>query len=331
MRDFPAGFRLYADVLSAFDDYKPDGVAISFRCVFPERHKNGDRNWSGRMWVGDRGELVAMCMGCRATWAEIVQRTGTKPTDWWPAKDRPDKRKGNRVVVHVVASYEYRDAAGSLVAIKERVEPGHNGAKKRFRWKRPLPTSDRARLGVPDNEVAWVWGAQAGMYGRSAEVKGWHFSPTGAPEVEMPGCAPGLYRLPELLATAFEDAVCVVEGEKDCDNLRALGFPTCCPPHGSNAWCSEFTEPLAGRRVVVFADNDASGICHANAIGGWLLAARAASVRLVLPGADWPIPLGGDVSQWLDSQPSGRAARRSALVALCKKFPTYSMATLKAA
>lgn len=331
MRDSPAGFRLYLDILSNFDDYRPDGNAISFRCLFPERHRNGDRNWSGRMWVGDRGELVAVCMGCKATWEEFVARTGTHPADWWPNK-RNKEPKGRRVMSgKVVAAYEYRDKDGNLLAVKERVEPGPNGAKKRFRWKRPLPDADRLRLGVPTGEAAWVYSIQAGGFGRDPNGKGWHFGTGHAVEVEMPSCDPGLYRLRDLLAADPAQPVCVVEGEKDADNLSALGFVATSPPHGSNAWNHNYSTHFIGRRVVVFADNDPPGEGHANCIGGSMLAIRAASVRLVLPGPDWPIPAGGDVSQWLATLPEDRAARRTALATLCKKFPTYSTTTIKAA
>lgn len=333
MRDFPAGFRLYADVLASFEEYRADGFAVSFRCVFPERHKHGDRNWSGRMWVGDAGQLVAGCFGCGAKRSEIIARSGTDHKAWYPDKGR-NKPKGRRVMGKVVAGYPYHDADGQLLAIKERVEPGNNGSKKTFRWKRPLPAAERKRLGVPDGVDAWVWGNNAGKYGRFADAPGWNFSPQekhGNTEIDMPFCEPSLYRLPELLAAAFESPACVVEGEKDTDNLTALGFVAVCPPHGSNAWSAEYSAHFTGRRVVIFADNDTPGLGHANAVGGYLLAARAASVRLVVPGREWTLPVGGDVSQWLDTLPAERATRRGALVALCKKFPTYNLTQLKAA
>lgn len=328
MRDAPPGFRLYADVLTAFEDYRPDGAAVSFRCVFPERHKNGDRNWSGRLWIGDRGELVGYCMGCHAKWGEIVARTGTHPADWWPNK-RDASRKGRRDMGRVVASYEYRTADGTLVAVKERIEPGPNGAKKRFRWKRPLPFADREKLGVPVEADAWVYSISAGTFGRDPNGKGWHFGTGHAPEVELPACDPGLYRLPEMLKADPAQPVCVVEGEKDVETLRAAGFVATSPPHGSNAWDHGYARHFAGRRVVVFADNDHVGVCHANAVGGSLLAARAAAVRLVLPGEDWPVPAGGDVTVWLATAPP--TGRRKAIAELCGKFPVFSMTTLKAA
>lgn len=76
-----------------------------------------------------------------------------------------------------------------------------------------------------------------------------------------------LYRLPELAqAKAEHRTVYVVEGEKDADNLTALG---CCAVSGAygagvqnleRKWLPAYTQALTGcDRVVVIPDNDANG------------------------------------------------------------------------
>jgi hypothetical protein len=60
-----------------------------------------------------------------------------------------------------------------------------------------------------------------------------------------------LYRLPELLK--YPDAtVFVTEGEKDCDNVAALGHCATCVATGK--WTSECVAALAGRDVVILED-----------------------------------------------------------------------------
>jgi len=124
-----------------------------------------------------------------------------------------------------------------------------------------------------------------------------------------------LYRLPELLAAPAEQPVFVVEGEKDVDNLRAIGIVATCNPHGAGKWAvvSDLARRvLRGREVVVIPDNDDPGRAHAAAISGSLQGA-ARSVRLLeLPG----LPPAGDVSDWLKA--GGSAA---ALVELARAVP----------
>lgn len=100
-----------------------------------------------------------------------------------------------------------------------------------------------------------------------------------------------IYRLPELLAADRTQPVFWVEGEKDADNLAALGFVA--TTSGSSAsWRSEFANWLRGRDVCILPDADEPGRKHAATVAADVgLVAR--SIRLVeLPGAN-------DVSAWL--------------------------------
>ena len=108
-----------------------------------------------------------------------------------------------------------------------------------------------------------------------------------------------LYRLPELLASNGD--AWVVEGEKDTDRLRCEGLTATCNPGGAGKWRPEYAASLAGRVVAVIPDNDDAGRAHAHRVAASLHGV-AASVRVVnLPG----LPVGGDVSTWLD-QGGGR-------------------------
>ena len=104
-----------------------------------------------------------------------------------------------------------------------------------------------------------------------------------------------LYRLPELLA-APDALVFVCEGEKDADNLAALGL-TATTGGGAGAWCDDFTECLRGRDVVVLQDNDESGEKHVSIVCGALRGVARKVWPLLLPN----LPPKGDVSDWLDA------------------------------
>jgi hypothetical protein len=93
------------------------------------------------------------------------------------------------------------------------------------------------------------------------------------------------------------DEVLIVEGEKDCDRLRSIGFTATTSPEGAGKWQESFAEVLAGKRVVMIPDNDPVGRAHAEAIAD-SLHGKAASVGVL----DLKVPKnGGDVSDWLDA------------------------------
>ena len=103
-----------------------------------------------------------------------------------------------------------------------------------------------------------------------------------------------LYRWPELLRYPHATAL-VTEGEKDADNVAALGI---CPTTvASGKWTDDCVKALAGRDCWILEDNDDTGRKKA------LEAAKlrhpgANSVKIIrLPG----LAEGEDISDWLDA------------------------------
>ena len=102
-----------------------------------------------------------------------------------------------------------------------------------------------------------------------------------------------LYHLRDLLQYP-DGTVFVCEGEKDADNVAALGL--CATTVAAGKWTDECVQALAGRDVIVLQDADAAGRKKAEEAAR-LLHGVANSVRVVcLPG----LPDRGDVSDWLD-------------------------------
>jgi hypothetical protein len=129
-----------------------------------------------------------------------------------------------------------------------------------------------------------------------------------------------VYRWPELLK--FPDATTFVcEGEKDADRVASLGH--CATTVACGKWTDECVKALAGRDIVILEDNDDAGrekaIKAANA-----LHATAKTVRVVrLPD----LPEKGDVSDWLDADPS----RAGKLAEVCFETPVWTPATTASA
>jgi hypothetical protein len=115
-----------------------------------------------------------------------------------------------------------------------------------------------------------------------------------------------LYRADEV-AKAIEAGreICVVEGEKDADNLWRLDIPATCNAHGASElgkkpkWTAAHSAQLKGADIIIFNDNDAPGYAHADTTRKLSLGVAKRVRRLDLKN-DWPeIPKGGDVSDWL--------------------------------
>ena len=107
------------------------------------------------------------------------------------------------------------------------------------------------------------------------------------------------YRLPEMLAARPDQAVFVVEGEKDADRLGSLGL-VASTGHGGCGYTNhiwpKIAEAFHGRPCVIIPDNDVGGRAHARKVASYLKP-FARSVKVVsLPG----LPAKGDVSDWLD-------------------------------
>ncbi len=86
-------------------------------------------------------------------------------------------------------------------------------------------------------------------------------------EYNIKGISRVLYRLPKVLAA---EQVLVVEGETDVESLEHLGFVATCNPGGAcnhaGRWLKNYTESLAGKRVVILPDNDTPGQKHAEIV-----------------------------------------------------------------
>lgn len=81
------------------------------------------------------------------------------------------------------------------------------------------------------------------------------------------------YRLPELIAAATDAPIWICEGEKDADNVAALGYvaTTNSEGAGKGKWTPDLNKWFAGKHVAyVLEDNDADGKRHVQEVAAQL-------------------------------------------------------------
>ena len=138
-----------------------------------------------------------------------------------------------------------------------------------------------------------------------------------------------IYRADEA-AKAIEagGAICVVEGEKDADNLWCLDIPATCNAHGASEpgkkpkWTGKHSAQLEAADIIIFNDNDAAGYEHADTTCKLSQGVTKRVRRLDLK-EHWPeIPKGGDISDWLAVGGEHTPDKLRALIAAAPDYKT---------
>ncbi len=107
-----------------------------------------------------------------------------------------------------------------------------------------------------------------------------------------------LYRLPELCQADREQWVFFTEGEKDCDNVRALGLEAT-TSGSTSSWRDEFAEGdfFYMRRICILPDHHAPGMKFAQQVAA-ALHGHCTEIKIVeLPN----LGPGEDASNWMDN------------------------------
>lgn len=125
------------------------------------------------------------------------------------------------------------------------------------------------------------------------------------------------YRLPALKDTR---EILIAEGEKDADNLAALGFAATTNPFGAGKWPEHFAPYFAGKDVVLIPDNDEPGRRHMRMVAENLKKCAASIRWLELPD----LPPKGDASDFIAKFSEKEAAER--LASLIAGAPPYEPA-----
>jgi 5S rRNA maturation endonuclease (ribonuclease M5) len=129
---------------------------------------------------------------------------------------------------------EEQSEPARIVATYDYIDPAGN---LRYQAVRYAPKSFRQRRPDPDAAGKWLW--------------------------DMTNVERILYHLPEVLRA---ETVCICEGEKDCDNLNALGYCATTNVAGAKNWIPAYAEQLKGKHVIIFPDDDPDGQLRVKAI-----------------------------------------------------------------
>ena len=130
-----------------------------------------------------------------------------------------------------------------------------------------------------------------------------------------------LYCLPELLSTDAHIFFC--EGEKDVDNVRALGL-TATTSGSSKSWLDRFAAYFKSKHVTILSDNDDEGRRYARTVAASIQPLAASVKILELAG----LPPNGDVSDWLKGKDPVDAAEE--LSVLAEQAPDWAPETAEA-
>ena len=250
------------EVLGRLDEVTESGKRKGMECWTALCPAHGDRNPSLSISYTSDGVILLHCFaGC--TFEEIVAALNMQPRYFFPGKPIPKSMTGSR-------RPQYFRKGGEQVPITNHYD--YNDAEGNYLYT-IARTSDKQ---FPAYQL------------RDGKRALWK---RGDPE---------FYRLPEVIA-AIRDGKTIyfVEGEKDAENLEALGLTATTKPGGANSkrWPKKPCTKFKGASVVFLPDNDEPGYSYAQAGAGRLVNC-AAQVKVVpLPG----LPTGGDISDWLEN------------------------------
>lgn len=259
-------------------------------CPLPG-HAHGDAHRSASLRIGDKGHILFHCQKHPdAKIQDLAQAMDLPVSDFMADTGAPAKpqktpkpmtpfKTGDRdgKGFKTVAVYEYQDADGHVLLRKARKQKD-----------RPDGGHDKDFLLQAWSGGKWWTPNQAGEDGQRAKRL--------------------LYHLPEVTeAIRNGKPVFFVEGEKDVDNLRALGYAATCNVLGAGQgsdltgkFSEEQAAQLDGADVILIPDHDEAGETFVAWIAK-LLHKRRTRCRIVRLTEDLPdLPEKGDFTDWAE-------------------------------
>lgn len=270
----------YERVLGRLEGVKASGTGHKAKCPAHE-----DRQPSLSVSRGSDGRVLVKChTGC--SFDAVVEKMGLTPADLFPPSPN-----GMPLKVMVGGSGVAESKSSSWGTIEKTYDYVDDGVLCYQTVRKMNPKGFYQRR--PDGNGGWV--------------------------NDLRGVKRVLYQRPALFASDPAETVFLPEGEKDVDNLRALGLVATTAAMGAGSWISNYNQDVADRDVVVLVDNDKPGRDHAEKVAAQLVPVARSVKVLALPG----LPDGGDVSDWLDAGGTTERLRQLAEVAA----PFHSAAT----
>lgn len=110
-----------------------------------------------------------------------------------------------------------------------------------------------------------------------------------------------LYALSAITTQSIEDRIIVVEGEPSAEALLERGYLATTSSGGSSLAAKTDWSPLAGRRVLIWPDNDAAGAKYAILVKSILNALTPSASCRIADISPLNLPHGGDAVDWVNS------------------------------
>ncbi|HAJ33334.1 MAG TPA: hypothetical protein DCK79_08155 [Candidatus Atribacteria bacterium] len=120
------------------------------------------------------------------------------------------------------------------------------------------------------------------------------------------------YHLPEVIQSV--EPVMIVEGEKDVESLRRMGFTATTSPMGAGKWKPSYNRYLKDKEVILIPDHDQPGYQHCQRIGQSLRGIANKIKWLKLPGLEEK----EDISDWIE-----KGNTKENLLQLIKEAPDF--------
>jgi len=132
----------------------------------------------------------------------------------------------------------------------------------------------------------------------------------------MKGVNPVPYHLPEIIQSI--EPVLIVEGEKDVENLRRMGFTATTSPMGAGKWKPSYNEYLKDKEIILIPDHDQPGYQHCQRIGQSLRGIAGKIKWLKLPGLEEK----EDISDWIEKE---KGNTKEKILQLIKEAPDFTL------
>lgn len=130
----------------------------------------------------------------------------------------------------------------------------------------------------------------------------------------MKGVNPVPYHLPEIIQSI--EPVLIVEGEKDVENLKRMGFTATTSPMGAGKWKPSYNKYLKDKEIILIPDHDQPGYQHCRNIGQSLWGIAKKIKWLELPGLEEK----EDISNWIE-----KGNTKEKLLQLIKEAPGFTL------
>jgi len=110
----------------------------------------------------------------------------------------------------------------------------------------------------------------------------------------------------------------IVEGEKDVENLKRMGFTATTSPMGVGKWKASYNKYLKDKEVILIPDHDQPGYQHCQKIGQSLRGIAEKIKWLELPGLEGK----EDISDWIEKE---KGNTKEKLLQLIKEAPDFTL------